>query len=87
MVCGVLPIACLFGAYILYTFTLNALLYMIITVYYIIAAIIVLLVEPYKEEYAMYNTLDSVLYLWHATFHAFHCTLLDGVASLERQFM
>ena len=78
--------ACLFGTYLLYAFTLNTFLYLIVTVYYIIAAIIVLLVEPYKEEYAMYNTLDSVLYLWHATF-ALSIAMLNEVASLQRPFM
>ena len=56
----------LFGSYLLYTFTLTGYSYTIAPIYFIIAAIIVLIVEPYKEEYAIYNTQDCLLFLWQA---------------------
>ena len=37
-------------------------------IYFILLAPIVFLVEPYKEEYAFYNVLDCVQYLWLAIF-------------------
>ena len=63
----------LFGNYLLYTFTLTGYVYTISIIYCIISAIIVLVVEPYKEEYAIYNIQDCVLFLWQALFSASVC--------------
>ena len=65
----------LLGIYVMYSFVRTELLYNLGIIYYILAAIIPLLVEPYKEEYVAYNVLESVLYLWHALFAAAIVTL------------
>ena len=56
------------GLCIFRTFTVGTIIYMFAIIYFIIIALIVLLVEPYKEEYAFYNVLDCVQYLWLAIF-------------------
>ena len=56
------------GLYLLLTFTIDTIVYIFSIIYFIIIALIVLLVEPYKEEYAFYNVLDCVQYLWLAIF-------------------
>ena len=76
----------LFGTYVLYACTRNGYLYEIVSVYCIIAAIIVLVVEPYREEYAMYNTLNCLLFLWLALF-ALAISLLNMVSTLLREYM
>ena len=43
-------------------------MYYLTAIFSILFAIVILLAEPYKEEYAIYNTLDCVLFLWVALF-------------------
>ena len=76
----------LFGSYLVYACTLCGYTYRILIVYYTIAAIIVLAIEPYKEEYAAYNTLDCLLFLWMALF-ALAVTLLNEISVLQRMYM
>ena len=76
----------LLGIYITYAFVKTELLYNLAIIYYILVAIIVLLVQPYKAEYAVYNTLDSVLYLWHALF-ALAIVTLNLSGELQRVYM
>ena len=54
------------GLYIFYSLTLSGILYILAIVFFIITALVVLLVEPYKQEYAFYNIVDCVQYLWLA---------------------
>ena len=42
-------------------------------------AVLVLLVQPYKEDYAIYNKLDCIQFLWLALF----CICIDGVTSVK----
>ena len=56
------------GLCLLHTFTVDTIVHMFAIIYFIIIALIVFLVEPYKEEYAFYNVLDCVQYLWLAIF-------------------
>ena len=56
------------GFYILCTFTLSGIFYILAIVYFILIALVVLLVEPYKEEYAFYSIVDCVQYLLLAVF-------------------
>lgn len=76
----------LFGAYLLYAFTLNGYMYNISIVYCIIFAIIVLIVEPYKEDYAMYNILDTLLFLWQALFGV-SISLVNMASLLQRKYL
>ena len=52
--------------YLTYTFMQDGFMYCMSTISALIFAIIALLVEPYKEEYALYNSLDCVSFLWLA---------------------
>ena len=75
----------LFGIYILYSVTLTGFMYQLAIIYCTILAVIVLLVEPYKEEYALYNTLDCVLFLWQAVFAA-SITFMNHAGMLQRYY-
>ena len=57
--------------FVTYTFALNIMMYYICVVLFIIPAVVVLIVEPYKEEH--YNKLDSVVYLWISLVFASVC--------------
>ena len=54
--------------YLSYAFMPDGLVFYISTKFSILFAIVALLAEPYKEEYAIYNTLDCVLFLWLTLF-------------------
>ena len=76
----------LLGIYLLYTLTLTGYLYILAIIFCIIAAIIVLVVEPYKEEYAVYNVQDCVLFLWQALFLATIC-FMNFAGILHRTYL
>ena len=76
----------LLGIYLLYVFTLTGYLYILAIIFCIIAAIIVLVVEPYKEEYAVYNVQDCVLFLWQALFLATIC-FMNFAGILHRTYL
>ena len=76
----------LLGMYLLYTFTLGGFTYMLAILYCTILAIVVLIVEPYKEEYAIYNVLDTVLFLWQAFFAA-SVSVLNFAGMLQRAYL
>ena len=74
------------GLYLLFSFALTAILNLFLIIYFILLALIVLLVEPYKEEYAFYNVLDCVQYLWLAIF----CSSIEFVnlsGLFQREYM
>ena len=54
--------------YLSYAFMQNGLMYYLTAIFSILFAIVALLAEPYKQEYAIYNSLDCVLFLWIALF-------------------
>ena len=56
------------GIYIIYSFTMSGIFYIHAILYFILIALVVLLVEPYKEEYAFYSIVDCVQYLLLAVF-------------------
>ena len=74
------------GIYILYSLTLSGILYILATMYFIIIALVVLLVEPYKEKYAFYNIVDCVQYLWLAV-SCSSLMFLNFSAQLQRIYM
>ena len=76
----------LFGIYLIYTFVKNGFVYVLAPVYYTLAAIIVVLLQPYKPEYDSYNTLDVVFYLWQALF-AVGITVLNNASELQRGYI
>ena len=76
----------LFGIYVLYTFVKNGYVYLLAPIYYIVASIIVILIQPYKPEYGVYNTLDPVLCMWQAMFGV-SISLLNLSSELQRRFI
>ena len=54
------------GLCLMRTFAMGTIFYIFAIIYFVIVALPILLVEPYKEEYAFYNVLDCVQYLWLA---------------------
>ena len=56
----------LLGIYLQYAIIATGYLYELAIIYFIIVAITILIVEPYKREYAIYNILDCLLFLWLA---------------------
>ena len=76
----------LIGVYMIYSFTLTGYTYQLATVYFLTVAIIVLIIEPYKEEYAIYNSVDCVVFLWHAMFTA-SITLINIVGYIQSEFL
>ena len=76
----------LFGIYILYGFTRSEFSYILGPMYFITFAIVVLIVEPYKVEWAIHNSLDALLYIWEALF-CVSITLLNFSSYLQRGYM
>lgn len=76
----------LFGIYIVYTVTVTEYAYVLGSLYYVMAAMVVIILEPYKEEYWKYNILDVVLFLWQALFGA-SISVLNFSGYFQRQFM
>ena len=57
-----------FLAYLLYAASLSGTFYFLATVLFLIAAIVVVVVEPYNEEYSVFNIICASLFLWYAMF-------------------
>ena len=57
--------------YLIYSVSLNDTSFSLFTMSAIIAAIVVFIVEPYKEEYSEFNIISTNLFLWIALFSAF----------------
>ena len=74
------------GLCLLYGVSVGTIVYIFLIIYFIIIALIVLLVEPYKEEYAFYNVLDCVQYLWLAIFCS-SVTFLDFSGLFQREYI
>ena len=74
------------GLCLLYSVSVGTMVYIFLIIYFIIIALIVLLVEPYKEEYAFYNVLDCVQYLWLAIFCS-SVAFLDFSGLFQREYM
>ena len=64
----------------------RSIVYIFAIIYFILLALIVLLVEPYKEEHAFYNVLDCVQYLWLAI-GCSSIVLLDLSSLLQREYI
>ena len=84
MVCWLLHLQSI--CYVFNSVTLTGFMYQLAIIYCTILAIIVLLVEPYKEEYALYNTLDCVLFLWQAVSTA-SITFMNHAGMLQRYYL
>ena len=54
--------------YMIYAAYPNIFWYILVAILFTIGAVVILIVEPYKEEYAVYNRTSSVLLLWFALF-------------------
>ena len=72
------------GLYLMRTFAVDTIFYIFAIIYFIIVALTLLLVEPYREEYALYNILDCVQYLWLATISS-SVPFLNFSALLQRE--
>ena len=59
-----------FSLFLTYAFALSGFTYILYIVLFTIGAVTILIVQPYKEEYAIYNVVDCVLFLWLALFCA-----------------
>ena len=57
--------------YFVYSISLNDVSFAFLTVSGIIGATVVVLVEPYKEEYSVFNVISGNLFLWQALTSAF----------------
>ena len=73
------------GLCLLMGVSVGTIFYMFAIIYFIIIALIVLLVEPYKEEYAFHNVLDCVQYLWLAIFCS-SIVFLDISGLFQREY-
>ena len=76
----------LLGIYILHSLARSEFSYILAPMYFFLFAVIVLLVEPYKNDWAAYNYIDCVLYLWQALFTV-SITLLNFSSYLQRGYM
>ena len=85
MVCSIASFV-LAWDYILHSFTRSEFSYILALMYFILFAAIVLLVKPYKKDWAAYNYIDFVLYLWQGLF-AVSITLLNFSSYLQRGYM
>ena len=74
------------GLCLLFSVFVGTIFYIVSIIYFIIIALIVLLVEPYKEEYAFYNVLDCVQYLWLAIFCS-SIAFLNFSGLLQREYI
>ena len=52
------------AVYLSYALMQDGFVYHMCAMFFPLFAIVALLVEPYKEEYAIYNSLECVLFLW-----------------------
>ena len=64
------------GGYVIIVFTVAGILYNILLIYSIICVIPIIILEPYREEYKHYNTLDPVMMLMPSL-------LLSGVTGVN----
>ena len=64
----------------------RSIVYIFLIIYFTLLALIVLLVEPYKEEYSFYNVLDCVQYLWLAIFCS-SIVFLDFSGLFQREYI
>ena len=57
------------AAFMTGTFFINGIAYVLLTCANIIGAAVILMVHPYKNEYDVFNTLNTILLLWQALFY------------------
>ena len=74
------------GLCLLYGVSVGTIVYIFLIIYFTLLALIVLLVEPYKEEYSFYNVLDCVQYLWLAIFSS-SVAFLDFSGLFQREYI
>ena len=55
-------------AYSVYAVSLSDVSHILIGILCIVAATIIVMVEPYKEEYKIFNVVSAILFLWEALF-------------------
>ena len=55
-------------AYVAYAVSLGIMSFILVTLLFLVAAIITVIVEPYKDEYKVYNVISANLFLWEALF-------------------
>ena len=55
-------------AYVAYAVSLGNMSFILVTLLFLVAAIITVIVEPYKDEYKVYNVISANLFLWEALF-------------------
>ena len=57
-------------SYFIYAIEPTGIFYILVGILFVIAASVVVIMEPYKEDYSVFNIIGSVLYLWQALFAA-----------------
>ena len=67
-------------AYFAYAVSLSEISYVLIMILCLIGAVVIVIVEPYKEEYKVFNIISANLFLWLGLFFA--CFLYDNISSL-----
>lgn len=75
-----------FIIYFTYAFVKEMFMYYLISIFAILFAIFIMLVEPYKEDYAVYNYLESLLFLWIALFFM-TLVMLDLAKNVQTTFV
>ena len=75
-----------FSFFLTYAFTQSGFTYILYIVLFTIGAVTILIVQPYKEEYAIYNVVDCVLFLWLALLCAV-VTLVNFASMLQRVYL
>ena len=75
-----------FSLFLTYAFTLSGFTYILYIFLFTIGAVTILIVQPYKEEYAIYNVVDCVLFLCLALFCAV-ATLVNFAEMFDRVYL
>ena len=77
-------------AYVAYAASLTAMGFIFVVLICTAAAVIIVIVEPYKEEYKIYNVVSANLFLWEAMFWLLtvnKCEVLYYEAGLDDNYM
>ena len=67
------------STYLAYTFVDSVFIYYLCSIIFMVFAVVVLLAEPYKAEYEVYNKLDSIQFLWLALL----CVSFDAIVAVS----
>ena len=74
------------AVYLSYALMQDGLVYHMCAMFFPLFAIVALLVEPYKEEYAIYNLLECVLFLW-LSLSCTSMTIIHNAQDLQAVFV